>query len=43
LHHLLSNQDLAKNYNTIEKLQSAPELQTYLEWIRKRRIERIAF
>jgi 5-methylcytosine-specific restriction enzyme A len=43
LHHLLSNRELAKSYNTVEKLQAAPELQTYLEWIRKRKVERISF
>lgn len=43
LHHTYSNAELAKHYNSIEKLQNAEALQKYLEWIRKRDIQRLSF
>ncbi|NJL13170.1 MAG: HNH endonuclease [Microscillaceae bacterium] len=43
LHHTFSNSHLARHYNTVEKLQKAEELATYLAWIRKRDIERLSF
>lgn len=43
LHHTFSNASLARQYNTIEKLQQAEKLAMYLAWIRKRDIERLSF
>lgn len=42
VHRFLTNRDLARRYPTVEALREAPELQTYLEWIRKSKVERIA-
>jgi 5-methylcytosine-specific restriction protein A len=42
VHRFLTNRDLARRYPSIELLRSAEELQTYLNWIRRQRIERIA-
>ncbi|GAB3334064.1 hypothetical protein GCM10027511_42700 [Hymenobacter humi] len=42
VHRFLSNRELARLYPTVELLRSAEELQTYLHWIRRQRIERIA-
>jgi 5-methylcytosine-specific restriction protein A len=42
VHRFLSNRDLARHYPTVEALRGAEELQTYLNWIRKQRVERIA-
>jgi hypothetical protein len=42
VHRFLSNRALARQYATVEALRAAPELQTYLTWIRKQRLERIA-
>jgi len=42
VHRFLSNRDLARRYSTIEALRHAEELQTYLHWIRRQRVERIA-
>ena len=41
VHRFLSNHALARQYNTLEALREAEELQTYLRWIRKQRVERI--
>lgn len=35
LHATWDNKVLAKDYNTIDKLKAASELQSYLKWIRK--------
>jgi 5-methylcytosine-specific restriction protein A len=42
VHRFLSNRDLARRYATVEALREAEELQTYLRWIRKQRVERIS-
>lgn len=42
VHRFLSNRDLARRYPTVEALRQAEELQTYLRWIRKQRVERIS-
>jgi 5-methylcytosine-specific restriction protein A len=42
IHLTFSNRDLAREYNSIEKLQSAAPLQKYLQWIRGKSIEKIA-
>ncbi|WP_046244681.1 HNH endonuclease family protein [Hymenobacter terrenus] len=41
VHRFLSNRELARRYPTVEALQAAEELQTYLAWIRRQRVERI--
>ena len=41
VHRFLSNRDLARRYPTVEALRGAEELQTYLHWIRRQRVERI--
>ncbi|UOQ74694.1 HNH endonuclease [Hymenobacter cellulosilyticus] len=42
VHLLLTNRELARNYPTVEALRQAPELQKYLHWIRRSRVEHIA-
>lgn len=42
VHRFLSNRELASRYATVEALRAAEELQTYLRWIRKQRVERIS-
>ena len=42
VHRFLSNRDLARRYSSVEALRTAEELQAYLHWIRKQRIERIS-
>jgi len=42
VHRFLTNRDLARRYPTVEALREAPELHTYLEWVRKSKVERIA-
>ncbi|WP_426492703.1 HNH endonuclease [Hymenobacter sp. 102] len=42
VHLLLDNKDLARRYNTIESLRTAEELQKYLHWVRRSRVERIS-
>ena len=42
VHLLLPNRTLARRYATIEALREAEELQTYLHWIRRSRVERIS-
>ena len=41
VHRFVSNRDLARRYPTVEALRAAEELQTYLRWIRRQRVERI--
>ena len=41
VHRFLSNRDLARRYPTVEALRAAEELQSYLNWIKKQRVERI--
>ncbi|WP_375417383.1 HNH endonuclease [uncultured Hymenobacter sp.] len=41
VHRFLSNRDLARRYPTVEALRGAEELQTYLHWIRRQKVERI--
>ncbi|GAA3955779.1 HNH endonuclease [Hymenobacter algoricola] len=42
VHLLLSNRELARRYATVEALRTAQELQNYLHWVRRSRVERIA-
>jgi 5-methylcytosine-specific restriction protein A len=35
VHATWDNKTLAKSYDMVDKLKAAPELQTYLKWIRK--------
>ncbi|WP_460612571.1 HNH endonuclease [Hymenobacter seoulensis] len=42
IHLLLSNRDLARRYNSVEALREAEELQKYLHWVRRSRVERIS-
>ncbi|GAA4004410.1 HNH nuclease-like protein HlpB [Hymenobacter fastidiosus] len=42
IHVLLSNRDLARKYATVEELRGAAELQKYLHWVRRSRVERIS-
>jgi hypothetical protein len=42
LHTLFTNKELRTQFNTIAKLQSAERLQTYLHWIKSKKLERIA-
>lgn len=42
VHRFLSNRALARTYATVEALRSAEELQTYLRWVKKQRVERIS-
>lgn len=41
VHTLLHNKVLARRYHSLELLRQAEELQTYLRWIRRSRVERI--
>lgn len=41
VHRFLSNRALARQYATVEALRAAEELQTYLRWVRRQRVERI--
>lgn len=41
VHRFLTNRDLARQYHTVEALRAAPELQGYLSWIRKNKVEKI--
>jgi 5-methylcytosine-specific restriction protein A len=41
VHRFLSNRALAQQYNTVEALRTAEELQGYLSWIRKNKVEKI--
>jgi 5-methylcytosine-specific restriction endonuclease McrA len=42
VHLLLTNRELAKNYATVEALRGADELQKYLHWVRRSRVEHIS-
>jgi 5-methylcytosine-specific restriction protein A len=42
VHLLLSNRDLARKYPSIEALRGAEELQKYLHWVRRSRVEHIS-
>ena len=42
IHLTYSNKELAREFNTLDKLKAAPALQKYLNWIRSRNIERIS-
>lgn len=42
VHLLLTNRDLAKKYASVEALRDAEELQKYLHWVRRSRIEHIS-
>ncbi|TGE25382.1 HNH endonuclease [Hymenobacter aquaticus] len=42
VHLMFSNRELARRYSTVEALQAAPELQKYLHWVRRSRVERIS-
>lgn len=42
IHLSISNQELAKQYNSIESLQQAEPLQKYLKWVKNRKVERIS-
>ncbi|MEM7386446.1 MAG: HNH endonuclease signature motif containing protein, partial [Verrucomicrobiota bacterium] len=39
IHSVLSESDLARHYSTIESLQTHPEIEKFIRWIRKRPIE----
>ena len=41
VHRFLTTRELARRYPTVEALREAPELQTYLEWIRRVKVEKI--
>ncbi|RYD70082.1 MAG: HNH endonuclease [Sphingobacteriales bacterium] len=41
LHHTFSNAELARIYNSVEKLLAAAPLQNYLSWIKTKSLERI--
>ncbi len=41
VHLLLDNRQLARRYHTIELLRTAEELQKYLHWVRRSKVERI--
>lgn len=41
VHLLLNNRVLARRYYSVELLRAAEELQTYLTWVRRSRVERI--
>ncbi len=43
IHNTFSNKELASHFHTLDALKTAEELQKYLEWIRKRSIERLNF
>ena len=42
IHNLFTNKELKKTFNTIAALQASERLQTYLQWIRNTRLERIS-
>ncbi|WP_232341501.1 HNH endonuclease [Hymenobacter ginkgonis] len=41
VHRFLTNKELAQHYQTVEALRTAEELQDYLRWIRKNKVEKI--
>ena len=42
VHRFLTNRELARQYATLEALRQAQELQGYLGWIRKSKVEKIS-
>ncbi|NMF85123.1 hypothetical protein [Nodosilinea sp. P-1105] len=40
IHTLFDNQRLARELNTLEQLQAEPQLQKFLGWIRKQRLDK---
>ena len=43
LHHTFTNKELAKQFNTIEKLKASGRVSEYLEWIKDRPLEKLSF
>ncbi len=43
IHHHIDNKTLAKQYTDLQTLKNAEELQVYLEWIKKRNVEKLNF
>lgn len=41
VHLLLDNRELARYYHTVELLRTAGELQKYLQWVRRSRVEQL--
>lgn len=41
VHRFLTNRELARQYPTVEALRGADELQGYLGWIKKNKVEKI--
>ncbi len=41
VHRFLTNRELARPYHTVAALRSADELQSYLSWIKKNKVEKI--
>ncbi len=41
VHRFLTNRALAQHYHTVEALRTATELQGYLSWIKKNKVEKI--
>ena len=42
VHLLLTNRDLARKYDSVEALRTAEELQKYLHWVRRSRVEHLS-
>ena len=42
VHRFLTNKELARQYSTVAALREAEELQGYLSWIRRNRVEKIS-
>ena len=42
VHRFLTNRELARQYSTVATLRGAEELQGYLSWIRKNKVEKIS-
>ena len=42
VHRFLTNKELARQYASVEALRGAEELQGYLSWIRKNKVEKIS-
>jgi hypothetical protein len=42
VHLLLTNRELARKYPSVEALRGAEELQKYLHWVRRSRVEHIS-
>lgn len=43
IHKTFKNKVLAKKYTTVDNLKQSPDLQAYLDWIKKRNIEKLKF